>query len=96
MVEYRQLNDDERRLCERQLERLSEELKYLNNSMDYLDFMLEKGIETQMYNMRKMKETEKKQLDMEIKNMANTVMVLNDQLTTGVVQKGNEEKEVSE
>ena len=88
MVEMRQLNEDERKLTTKNVVRVTEDKKYLEYSLEYTQFMLDKGLDLQMRSLRKQKEAEKKAL---LHELAEADVVL--KVSEGQLQNGVEVKE---
>ncbi len=89
----RELNEDEKHVTERNVKKLTEEKKYLEYSLEYTQFMLDKGIELQMHSLRKQKDAEKKALLQELAEVDVTLDVSNEQLQNGVLIKVKESEE---
>ena len=92
----RQLDETERRVTEKNLQRLKEDKKYLEYSLEYTNFMLDKGLDLQMFSLRKAKNAEKKAVLQELAETNATVEISEDQLKNGVPIKEQEKEESEE
>ncbi len=93
----RELNENEKALITKNVKRLEEDKKYSEYSLEYTEFMLEKGLDLQFRTMRKQKEAEKKALMQDLAEFKMTLDICADQLENGVQEKEMvEETEVKE
>lgn len=92
-MEYRKLDDDERKVTERNLKSHETELKYLKLELDRLNFELEKGLDLKFYYMTKAAEMNKRKIVQDIAETEMAVNVSKEQLEKGVSVK-EDKKEV--
>ena len=87
MIEYRQLNDEERTIAEKQKKRIEGELEYQQYLLNYANLMIGQGLYQNYKKQLKEYKDRKKEASIQIQQMYLGLNALNLHLTKGVEVK---------